>query len=39
VCIKCGKKGHFVKECGTVQEKLLKFGNRAQNKGISEDNN
>ena len=37
--IKYSKKGHFVKKCGTVQEKLLGFRNRAQNKGILEDNN
>jgi hypothetical protein len=37
--IKCGKKSHFVRECGTTQEKLLGFKNRAQNKGILEDNN
>jgi hypothetical protein len=39
VYIKCGKKGHFVRECSKVQEKLLGFRNRAQNKGISENNN
>jgi hypothetical protein len=39
VCIKYGKKGHFVRECGTAQGKPLKFKNRAQNKGTSEDNN
>jgi hypothetical protein len=27
--IKCGKKGHFIKECGIMQEKLLGFRNRA----------
>jgi hypothetical protein len=26
--IKCGKKGHFIKECGTAQRKPLKFKNR-----------
>jgi hypothetical protein len=39
VYIKCGKKGHFVKEYGTVQGKLLGFRNRAQNKGTLKDNN
>jgi hypothetical protein len=39
VCIKYSKKGHFVKECGTAQGKLLGFRNRAQNKGILEDDN
>ena len=39
MCIKYSKKGHFIKECGTTQGKLLGFGNRAQNKGILEDNN
>jgi hypothetical protein len=38
VCIKYGKKGHFVRECGIAQGKLLGFKNRAQNKGILEDN-
>jgi hypothetical protein len=28
VYIKYGKKGHFVKECGTAQGKLLGFKNR-----------
>jgi hypothetical protein len=28
-----------MKKCSTAQEKLLKFKNRAQNKGILEDNN
>ena len=37
--MKCGKKGHFIRECGTAQGKLLGFRNRAQNKGTSEDNN
>jgi hypothetical protein len=37
--IKYGKKGHFVKEYGTVQGKLLGFKNRAQNKSILKDNN
>jgi hypothetical protein len=39
VCIKYSKKGYFVRECGIVQGKLLKFKNRAQNKGILEDDN
>jgi hypothetical protein len=39
VYIKYSKKGHFIRECGTVQKKLLGFKNRAQNKGILEDNN
>jgi hypothetical protein len=39
VYIKYSKKGHFVKEYSTAQRKLLKFKNRAQNKGILEDNN
>jgi hypothetical protein len=39
VCIKYSKKSHFVRECGTVQEKLLRFKNKAQNKGILENNN
>jgi hypothetical protein len=39
VYIKYSKKSHFVKECGIVQGKLLGFKNRAQNKGILEDNN
>jgi hypothetical protein len=39
VYIKYGKKGHFIKECGTAQGKLLGFRNRAQNKGILKDNN
>jgi hypothetical protein len=39
VYIKYGKKGHFIRECGTVQGKPLKFKNRAQNKGILEDDN
>jgi hypothetical protein len=37
--MKCSKKGHFIKECGITQGKLLGFKNRAQNKGILEDNN
>jgi hypothetical protein len=37
--MKYGKKGHFVRKCGIVQGKLLGFGNRAQNKGILEDDN
>jgi hypothetical protein len=39
VYIKYSKKGHFVRECGTAQGKLLRFRNRAQNKGILEDDN
>jgi hypothetical protein len=39
VCIKYSKKSYFIRECGTVQGKLLGFKNRAQNKGISEDDN
>jgi hypothetical protein len=39
VCIKYSKKGHFIRECGIVQGKLSRFGNRVQNKGILEDNN
>jgi hypothetical protein len=39
VCIKYNKKGYFVRECGITQRKLLGFRNRAQNKGILEDNN
>jgi hypothetical protein len=39
VCIKYGKKGYFIKECSTAQGKLLGFKNRAQNKGMLEDNN
>jgi hypothetical protein len=39
VYIKYSKKSHFVRECGIVQGKLLRFKNRAQNKGILEDNN
>jgi hypothetical protein len=37
--MKYGKKGHFIRECGIVQGKLLKFRNRAQNKGTLENNN
>jgi hypothetical protein len=37
--IKYGKKGHFIRECGIAQEKPLEFKNRAQNKGILEDDN
>jgi hypothetical protein len=37
--MKYGKKGHFIKECGIAQGKPLRFGNRAQNKGILKDNN
>jgi hypothetical protein len=39
VCIKYSRKGHFIKECGIAQGKLLRFKNRAQNKDISEDDN
>jgi hypothetical protein len=39
VYIKYGKKGHFIKKCGIAQGKPLGFKNRAQNKGILEDNN
>jgi hypothetical protein len=39
VCIKYGKKGHFIRECGITQGKLLRFGNRAQSKSILENNN
>jgi hypothetical protein len=39
VYIKYGKKGHFIKKCGTVQGKLLKFSNKTQSKGILENNN
>jgi hypothetical protein len=39
IYIKYSKKSYFIRECGTVQGKLLKFKNRAQNKGILEDNN
>jgi hypothetical protein len=39
VYIKYGKKGYFVRECGTAQEKLFRFKNRAQNKGILKDDN
>jgi hypothetical protein len=37
--MKCSKKSHFVRKCGTVQGKLLGFRNKAQSKGTSEDNN
>jgi hypothetical protein len=37
--MKYSKKGHFVRECGIVQGKPLKFKNRAQNKGMLEDDN
>jgi hypothetical protein len=37
--MKYGKKGYFVKKCGTVQGKPLRFRNRAQNKGILENDN
>jgi hypothetical protein len=39
VYIKYSKKSHFVRECGTAQRKLLGFKNRAQNKGILENDN
>jgi hypothetical protein len=39
VYIKYNKKGHFIKECSTIQEKLLGFSNRAQSKGILKNNN
>jgi hypothetical protein len=39
VYIKYGKKSHFIKECGITQGKLLGFKNKAQNKGILEDDN
>jgi hypothetical protein len=39
IYIKYSKKGYFARECSTVQGKLLKFGNRAQNKDMSENNN
>jgi hypothetical protein len=39
VYIKYGKKGYFIKKYSTAQGKLLKFKNRAQNKGILENNN
>jgi hypothetical protein len=39
VCIKYGKKNYFIRECGIVQRKLLKFKNKTQSKGILEDNN
>jgi hypothetical protein len=39
VCIKCSKKSYFIRECSIVQGKPLGFKNRAQNKGILEDNN
>jgi hypothetical protein len=37
--MKYSKKGHFARECGTVQGKLLGFKNRAQNKSTLEDDN
>jgi hypothetical protein len=37
--MKYSKKSHFIKECGTMQGKPLGFRNRAQNKGILEDDN
>jgi hypothetical protein len=39
VCIKYSKKDHFIKECSTAQRKPLGFRNRAQSKGILENNN
>jgi hypothetical protein len=39
VYIKYSKKGHFIKECGIIQRKLLGFKNRAQNKGTLKNNN
>jgi hypothetical protein len=39
VYIKYSKKSHFIRECGIAQEKLLKFKNRVQSKGISKNNN
>jgi hypothetical protein len=38
VCIKYSKKGYFIREYSTAQGKPLKFRNRAQNKGMLEDN-
>jgi hypothetical protein len=37
--MKYSKKGHFIRECGTVQGKPLGFSNRVQSKGILENNN
>jgi hypothetical protein len=37
--MKYNKKGHFIRECGITQRKLLGFRNRAQSKSILEDNN
>jgi hypothetical protein len=39
VYIKYSKKGHFIRECSTAQGKLLGFKNKAQSKGILENNN
>jgi hypothetical protein len=39
VYIKYNKKGHFIKECGTAQGKLLRFKNKTQNKGTLKNNN
>jgi hypothetical protein len=39
VCIKYSKKGHFIRECGIIQRKPLKFGNRAQSKSILKNKN
>jgi hypothetical protein len=37
--MKYGKKGYFIKKYGIAQGKPLGFKNKAQNKGILEDNN
>jgi hypothetical protein len=37
--MKYGKKGYFIRECGTTQGKLLRFRNRAQSKSILKNNN
>ena len=37
--IKYGKKGYFIRKCGTTQGKPLGFKNRAQSKSILENNN
>jgi hypothetical protein len=39
VCIKYGKKCHFIREYGTAQGKPLGFSNRVQSKSILENNN
>jgi hypothetical protein len=39
VYIKYSKKSHFIREYGTVQKKPLGFKNKAQSKGILENNN